>query len=100
MTFLFQVLFSVFVNVYVFYDACFAGTKTVTRLFSSVFEGDFKTLAVCAFQDSSSKQPNICYCRYPILGQRDISESKVCTGLMSSVFSLTHFYVHCEQVLR
>lgn len=67
-----------FVNVDVFYDACFAGMKTVTRLFSSVFEGDFRTLAVCAFQDSSSKQPNICSCRCPILVQRDVSDSKVC----------------------
>lgn len=36
----------------------------------------------------------------PILGPRGVSESKVCTDLMSPVFSLPHFYVHCEQNLR
>lgn len=88
------------VNVYVFYDACFAGMKTVAQLFSSVFGSDFRTSAVDAFQDSSTKQPNIYYCRCPILGPRGVSESKVCTDLMPPVFSLPHFHVHCEHVLR
>lgn len=100
MTFHFQIFFSVFVNVYVFYHAYFVGMKTATQLFSSVFGGDFRTLAVCAFQDSSTKQENICYYRCPILGQRGVSERKVSRGLMSPVFSLSHFSVHCEQILR
>lgn len=89
MTFHFQIFFSVFVNVYVFHDACFAGIKTVTYLFLSVFGGDLRTSAVCAFQDSSTKQPNICYCRCPILGPRGESESKVCRSDVSCIVTPT-----------
>lgn len=71
-------------------DACFAGMKTA-QLFSSVFGSDFRTSAVGVF-----RIPAWC----PILGPRGVSESKVCTDLMSPVFSLPHFYVHCEQILR